>query len=199
MSYTKFSKEIRKWMKDKGIPAERKSNETPEEREKALAVWEEGTKYVFNEWLDEKRYKELISCAHGGWYKESEFFEPLADFFVKEKELHCLQVLCERKIRFEIEDMLKLIKYEKDEGVNITPAIVLGFDIDGYNLEKSYKPVGEIVKYRIKALDRLENYIRYLEKINADPEYLEIVITIKDKVFDLSIKKSDLKSIKNKF
>ena len=69
MSYTKFSKELTKW-------------------------------------LEGKRYKELISCAHGGWYSEDKFFEPLAIFFIEEQELLCMQFLCERSIRFIIEDLL---------------------------------------------------------------------------------------------
>ena len=29
-----------------------------------------------------KRYRELISCAHGGWYQDDVIFEPLAEHFV---------------------------------------------------------------------------------------------------------------------
>ena len=198
MSYTKFSKEITKWLKEKELPVSGKSSDTLEETERRLSAWQEGTKVVFEKWLSEKRYKELISCAHGGWYKESEFFEPLAEYFIKEKELQCLKILCERKIRFETEDMLKLIKSGQDDGITITPAIILGFDTDTYNSENAYNSVGEVAKYRQKVLKRLGNYIVYLEKINMDNEYFETIKAIRDKVFNLSIQKSDLKCIKNK-
>ena len=196
LSYTKFSKEINKWLKDNKLPQFGKSSDTPEETERRLSAWKRGTKYVFNKWLDEKRYKELISCAHGGWYKESEFFEPLADFFVKERELECLQILCERKIRFEIEDMMKLIKYEKDDGIIITQDMILKYGME--NCDSKISAAG-IINCRRRALDRLGNYIGYLERINMDSDYLERIKMIKNKVTDLTVKKSDLKYIKNKF
>ena len=42
-------------------------------------------KYMLGQWISEKRYKELISCAHGGWYQDSVIFEPLAEHFVENK------------------------------------------------------------------------------------------------------------------
>ena len=196
LSYTKFSKEINKWLKDNNLPQHGKSSDTPEEKEKRLSAWKRGTKHIFNKWLSEKRYKELISCAHGGWYEESEFFLPLADFFVKEQELECLKILYERKIRFEIEDMMKLVKYEKNDGIIITSDMVQKSDIGNSESEISAE---EIAKCRQRALDRLGNYIRYLERINMDSDYLEAVKIIKNKVIDLTVRKSDLKYIKNKF
>ncbi len=38
---------------------------------------------IARKWISEKRYQELISCAHGGWYQDDVLFEPLAIHFIK--------------------------------------------------------------------------------------------------------------------
>ena len=46
-----------------------------------MDAWMRGSKEVLHQWITEKRYRELISCAHGGWYQDSVIFEPLAVYF----------------------------------------------------------------------------------------------------------------------
>ena len=46
-------------------------------------------------WILEKRYQELISCAHGDWYQDDVLFEPLAIHFVKNHLFDELRFLCE--------------------------------------------------------------------------------------------------------
>lgn len=70
---------------------------------------------MLQQWIAEKRYRELISCAHGGWYTDDVIFEPLAEHFVENHLFDELRFLCERGIRFSIEDMLFCIKTEKEE------------------------------------------------------------------------------------
>ena len=78
-SYTKFSKEVTKWLKDNGLPCYGTANDSPEETKARLDAWMRGSKEILRQWITEKRYRELISCAHGGWYQDDVIFEP---FFV---------------------------------------------------------------------------------------------------------------------
>lgn len=78
MSYTKFSKEVTKWLKDNGLPCYGTANDSPEETKARLDAWMRGIKEILRQWITEKRYRELISCAHGGWYQDDVIFEPLA-------------------------------------------------------------------------------------------------------------------------
>ena len=82
MSCTKFSKEITKWLKANGLPCYGTANDSPEETKVRLDAWMRGSKEVLRQWITEKRYRELISCAHGGWYQDDVIFEPLAEHFV---------------------------------------------------------------------------------------------------------------------
>ena len=82
MSYTKFSKEVTKWLKDNGLPCYGTANDSPEETKARLDAWMRGSKEILRQWITEKRYRELISCAHGGWYQDDVIFEPLAEHFV---------------------------------------------------------------------------------------------------------------------
>ena len=192
MSYTKFSKELTKWLKDEGLPSGGIHYEDAEDVKQAKrAAWELGRGHIFKQWLEDKRYKELISCAHGGWYSEDKFLELLAVYFVKEQELLCLQFLCERGIRFYIEDLLFMIKHAKENGDEISVGAICNGGMKSYSASK-------IVELRKETLDKLNRYITYLEEIKIACDYLETVNTIKEKVVDLSIRKSDLKNIKNK-
>ena len=78
----------------------------PEETKARLDAWMRGSKEVLRQWITEKRYRELISCAHGGWYQDDVIFEPLAEHFVAHHLFDELRFLCERGIRFSVEDML---------------------------------------------------------------------------------------------
>ena len=85
MSYTKFSKEVTKWLKENNLPCYGTAHDSPEETKARLDAWMLGMKHMLRKWIAEKRYRELISCAHGGWYTDDVIFEPLAEHFV-EKE-----------------------------------------------------------------------------------------------------------------
>ena len=115
MSYTKFSKEVTKWLKDNGLPCYGTANDSPEETKARLDAWMRGSKEILRQWITEKRYRELISCAHGGWYQDDVIFEPLAEHFVANHLFDELRFLCERGIRFSAEDMLSTIQSEKEE------------------------------------------------------------------------------------
>ena len=99
MSYTKFSKEVTKWLKDNGLPCYGTANDSPEETKARLDAWMRGIKEILRQWITEKRYRELISCAHGGWYQDDVIFEPLAEHFVANHLFDELRFLCERGIR----------------------------------------------------------------------------------------------------
>ena len=99
MSYTKFSKAVTKWLKDNGLPCYGTANDSPEETKARLDAWMRGSKEVLHQWITEKRYRELISCAHGGWYQDDVIFEPLAEHFVANHLFDELRFLCERGIR----------------------------------------------------------------------------------------------------
>jgi hypothetical protein len=186
LSYTIFCKETEKWLKQNNLPYIPTRCETETEREARLLVWDKGYKHIFEQWLNEKRYKELISLAHSDWVKQAIVYEPLLKYFIENAELSCLQVLCERRIRYDIEHgLLFFIRQIKEcEKTNIDPEI--------------YNYIEKTTKVQNKILENLNRYIAYLEKTEIDLDYLESVKTIKKKVIDLSIRKSDLKVIKNK-
>lgn len=76
MSYTKFSKEVTKWLKDNELPCYGTAYDSPEVTKARLDAWMHGSKEMLHKWISEKRYRELISCAHGGWYQDNVIFEP---------------------------------------------------------------------------------------------------------------------------
>ena len=115
MSYTKFSKAVTKWLKANGLPCYGTAYDSPEETKARLDAWMRGSKEILRQWIADKRYRELISCAHGGWYQDDVIFEPLAEHFVANHLFDELRLLCERGIRFSAEDMLATIKSEKEE------------------------------------------------------------------------------------
>ena len=193
MSYTKFSKEVTKWLKDNGLPSYGTANDSPEETKARLAAWMRGIKEILRQWITEKRYRELISCAHGGWYQDDVIFEPLAEPFVANHLFDELRFLCERGIRFSAEDMLSTIQSEKEEHGSLDIETIRNIDVPSYVAGRSYSHLGEIAKYRKRALDQIIRYIGYLEQIHAPAEYLEQVKFLQKIVADLTIKAKDLK------
>ena len=65
-----------------------------------------GSKEILRQWITDKRYRELISCAHGGWYQDDVILEPLAEHYEPNPLFDELRLLCERGIRFSAEDSL---------------------------------------------------------------------------------------------
>ena len=193
MSYTKFSKEVTKWLKDNGLPCYGTANDSPEETKARLDAWMRGIKEILRQWITEKRYRELISCAHGGWYQDSVIFEPLAVYFVGNHLFDELRFLCERGIRFSVEDMLSTIQSEKEEHGALDIKTIRNIDVPSYVAGRSYSHSGEIAKYRKRALDQIIRYTGYLELIQAPAEYLEQVTVLQKSVSDLTIKTKDLK------
>ena len=186
MSYTKFSKEVTKWLKENNLPCYGTAYDSPGETKARLDAWMIGMKHMMRQWIAEKRYRELISCAHGGWYTDDVLFEPLAEHFVENHLFDELRFLCERGIRFSIEDMLFCVKTEKEEHSAL--------DVAG----QDYWQLGEIAKYRTRALSQLDRYLKYLTRIQASQEYINTISEIEKRVFDLTIKAKDLKQIKFK-
>ena len=194
MSYTKFSKEVTKWLKDNGLPCYGKANDSPEETKARLDAWMRGIKEILRQWITEKRYRELISCAHGGWYQDDVIFEPLAEHFVANRLFDELRFLCERGIRFSVEDMLATIQSEKEEHGALDIETIRSIDVPSYVAGRCYSHLGEIAKYRKRALDQIIRYIGYLEQIHAPAKYLEQVNVRQKSVSNLTVKAKDLKS-----
>ena len=193
MSYTKFSKEVTKWLKANNLPCYGTAYDRPEVTKARLEAWILGSKEMLRQWIAEKRYRELISCAHGGWYQDDVIFEPLAEHFVANHLFDELRFLCERGIRFSVEDMLSTIKSEKEEHGVLDIEIIKNIDVPSYVAGRSYSNLGEIAKYRKRALYQVIRYIGYLDKVHAPAEYLEQVNILQKRVADLSIKTNDLK------
>ena len=193
MSYTKFSKEVTKWLKANGLPYYGTAHDTPEETKARLDTWMRGSKEILQQWITEKRYWELISCAHGGWYQDDVIFEPLAEHFVDNHLFDELRFLCERGIRFSVEDMMSAIKSEKEEYGTLDIETIRDIDVPNYVAGRSYSRLGEIAKYRKRALDQIIRYIGHLEQIHAPAEYLELVKGLQESVADLTTKAKDLK------
>lgn len=71
--------------------------------------------------------------------------------------------------------------------------IIRDIDVANYVTSPNYSGLGEIAKYRKRALDQIIRYIGYLEQIHAPAEYLEQVKFLQKIVADLTIKAKDLK------
>ena len=155
MSYTKFNKAVTKWLKANGLPCYGTAYDSPEETKARLDAWMRGSKEILRQWITDKRYRELISCAHGGWYQDDVIFEPLAEHFVANYLFDELRFLCERGIRFSVEDMLSTIKSEKEEHGALDIETIRSIDVPSYVSGRSYSHLGEIAKYRKRALDQI--------------------------------------------
>ena len=193
MSYTKFSKAVTKWLKANGLPCYGAAYDSPEETKARLDAWMRGSKEVLCQWIADKRYRELISCAHGGWYQDDVIFEPLAEHFVANRLFYELRFLCERGIRFSVEDMLTTIKSEKVEHGALDIETIRSIDVPSYVSGPSYSHLEEIAKYRKRTLDQIIRYSGYLEQIQAPAEYWEQVKALQKSVSELTIKTKDLK------
>ena len=102
-----------------------------------------GSKEILRQWITDKRYRELISCAHGGWYQDDVIFEPLAEHFVANHLFDELRFLCERGIRFSAEDMLATIKSEKEEHGALDIETIRSIDVPSYVSGRSYSHLGK--------------------------------------------------------
>ncbi len=193
MSYTKFSMEVTKWLKANGLPCYGTAYDSPEVTQARLDAWMHGSKMMVQKWISEKRYRELISCVHGGWYQDDVIFEPLAIHLVKNHLFDELRFLCEHDIKRSVKNLLSTIKSEKEEHETLDITAVQCIDVDIYMAGCSYSQLGEIAKYRKKSLDQIIRYIGYLEQIQAPVEYFEMVRDLQKKVIDLSVKPKDLK------
>ena len=196
MSYTKFSKEVTKWLKASGLPYYGTAQDSPEATKARLDAWMRGSKEILRRWIAEKRYHELISCAHGSWYQDDVIFEPLAEHFADNGLFDELRFLCERGIRFSVEDMLSTIKSEKEEHGVLDIEAIRDINVPSYVAGHSYSRLGEIAKHRKRALDQIIRYIGYLEQIHAPAEYLEQVKDLQKSIVDLTTKTKDLKQFR---
>ena len=195
LSYTKFSKEVIKSLKANGLPCYGTAYDSPEVTQTRLDAWMQGSKMIARKWISEKRYQELISCAHGGWYQDDVLFEPLAIHFIKNHLFDELRFLCEYDIRHSVKNLLSTIKSEKEEHKTLDITAVQCINVEVYMAGRGYSQLGEIAKYRKKSLDQIIRYIGYLEQIQAPVEYFEMVRDLQKKVVDLSVKPKDLKQI----
>lgn len=193
MSYTKFSKAVTKWLKANGLPCYGTAYDSPEVTKARLDAWMRGSKEILRQWIADKRYRELISCAHGGWYQDDVIFEPLAEHFVANRLFCELRFLCERGIRFSVEDMLATIKSEIVEHGALDIETIRSIDVPSYVSGPSYSHLGEIAKYRKRTLDQIIRYSGYLEQIQAPAAYWEQLKALQKSVSELTIKTKDLK------
>lgn len=198
MSYTKLNKDIENYYKKNGIPFYYNALTTAkEEQEAGLKRYAAVRDIIVKIWLEQKKYKELISCAHGGWFTYEEFEKPLADYFLKENLISCLKFLCERKIRFKIEDTIRSLEYLKEDDSDLSLEEVIHYNKETYCEISKFHSFKSSVEYRKTSLKLLDDYIGILKNTN-ESEYLKVIENIRDKVFNLTIKKSDLKYIKSK-
>jgi hypothetical protein len=201
MSYTKMNIEIGKYLKENNLPWRGKSSDTKEETERRINAYNKGRNYIFNKWLKEKKYKELISVVHQGWFNEEAIFVPLAKYFIKEKELDWLKYLCERTVRLKIENVLSSLKFIQEDYPNRKTFEILEeinlFDFEEYKNGKAFNHIGELKRHYIEMLNKFDQYIVFLEQMNCY-EYFEQIKELKNKSENLTIKSSDLKIIKIK-
>ena len=77
LSYTKFSKEVTKWLKANRLPCYRSAHDSPEVTQPRLDALIHRSKMMAQKWISEKRYQGLISCAHRGWYQDDVMVKPI--------------------------------------------------------------------------------------------------------------------------
>ena len=200
MSYTKLDKEIERYYKQNNIPFRYNAlTTTKEEQAEGLKKYKQVRDIIAKKWIDEKKYKELISCAHGRWFPYEEFTKPLAEYFIKENLISHLKFLCEQEIRFKIEDLIRVVEHAYEYFPELSTEEMLSFDLENYrNKGSNFHPVGEVMRWRANSLEVLDRYIELL-KTTSEAEYLKMIENLRDKVNFLTIKKSDLKHIKHKF
>ncbi len=182
-----------KWLRANDLPCYGTAYDSPEETKARLDAWMRGSKEILRQWIADKRYHELISCAHGGWYQDDVIFEPLAEHFVANRLFYELRYLCERGIRFSAEDMLVTIKSEIVEHGPLDRETIRSIDVSSYVSSPCYSQLGEIAKYRKRTLDQIMRYSGYLEQIQAPAEYWEQIKALQKSVSELTIKAKDLK------
>lgn len=96
------------------------------------------------------------------------------------------------------EVMLFCIKTEKEEHSALNVKTVQKINVNDYMAGQDFWQLGEIAKYRTRALSQLDRYLKYLTRIQASQEYINTISEIEKRVFDLTIKAKDLKQIKFK-
>ncbi|RWX02219.1 hypothetical protein [Flavobacterium cerinum] len=198
MSYTKLNNEIERYYKQNNMSFGYNAlTTTKEEQEERLKTYNQTRDIIVKKWIDEGKYKELISSAHGRWFPYDEFTKPLAEFFIKEGLISQLKFLCEKEIRLKIEDTLKCVKNVEENFPTVTKEEMTTYNLEVYLEGKSYHPIGELSKWRAKSLKLLDNYIELL-KNTSETAYLETIEDIRKKVSMMTIKKNDLKFIKHK-
>jgi hypothetical protein len=200
MSYTKLDKEIERYYKQNNMPFRYNAlTATEQGKTERLKEYNRVRDITVKKWIDEKRYKELISCAHGRWFPYDEFTKPLAEYFIKENLIAHLKFLCEQEIRHKIEGLISTLETAYEDFPNLTVDEILAFDLVDYNSRgRNYSPVREVMRWRANSLKLLDRYIELL-KMTREIEYLKMIEDMREKVNVLTIKKSDLKNIKHKF
>ena len=198
MSYTKLNKEIERYYKSNNNSFVYNAlKASKEDQENRLKEYNRVRDIIVEKWKKEKKIKELISCAHGGWFSYNDFTKPLAEYFIKQNDILSLKVLCEKEIRFKIEDTLKCVKNVKENCPKTTIDEMISYNLEDYLKTKSYHPIGELSRWRAKAVLLLDRYIEMLKLMN-ESEYLKIIENLREKTAKLIIKKSELKYIKSK-
>ena len=89
--------------------------------------------------------------------------------------------------------MLATIKPEKEKHGALDIEAIQAIDVPSYVSGSTYSHLGEIAKYRKRALDQIIRYTGHLEQIHAPAGYLEQVKVLQESVSDLTIKTKDLK------
>ena len=172
---------------------------TKEEQAEGLKRYNRVRDIIVKKWIDEKKYKELISCAHGRWFPYDEFTKPLAEYFIKENLISHLKFLCEQEIRFKIEGIISTIESAYEHFPELSIEEILSFDLESYRKESGYfHSFGEVMRWRENSLEVLNRYIELLNT-TKEAEYLKMIENLREKVIVLTVKKSDMKHIKHKF
>ena len=130
-------------------------------------------------------------------YVKDEITKPFAEYFIKNNDLICLKVLCEKEIRFKIEDTLKCVKNVKEDYLKTTTEEMISYNLEDYQKTKSYHLIGKLSSWSEKILLLLNRYIGLL-KLTNDYNYIKMIEDLNEKTQKLTVKKSDLKHIRQK-
>lgn len=161
MSYGKFQKEA-------GIYTTwRRKNNLP------YLGWEEVDKIIRDQWMADKRYKELIAFIIDNWDAGNcdDFSRPFSKHLIDNSELALFKQLWKGIIRNRLEKLWSDYEYLKQELPVFTLDKIKKVDICGYNQFSSEESIERDVAWRrLYSIEGINEFIKGLKILNDDEE-----------------------------
>lgn len=161
MSYSKFLDDCEKYLKW------RKSNNLTTIRPN------EDFEFVRDNWINDKRYKELIAFILENWDSGNcdGFSRPFSKHLIDSKEAALFKQLWKGVIRNRLEKLWRHYAYLKEISPNFSVAKIKKVDIDGFNQFSSKESIERRVAWeRLYIIDGINEFIAGLKILNEKEE-----------------------------